>query len=91
MKPCGQQTVRFHETRLAARLLNLKSFRPLLVVKLNWIFAMIVIALLCWHKALSWKLGQSDATSGRPCSSPWWINESYYVLSYTYAKLEGRL
>jgi len=52
---------------------------------------MIVIALLRWHKALSWKLGQGHATSGRPCSSPWWINEAWYVLAYTYANLEGRM
>ena len=47
---------------------------------------MIAILLRC-HKAISWKLGQSDANRGRPYNRPWWVNEAYYALAYTHARL----
>jgi hypothetical protein len=48
--------------------------------------AMIVI-LLRWHKAISWKLGEGDAAEGRPYRCPWWVNEAHYALAYTRGKL----
>jgi hypothetical protein len=51
-----------------------------------WFYPMIAI-LLGWHKAMSWNLGQSDATRGRPYNRPWWVNEAYYALAYTHARL----
>jgi hypothetical protein len=51
-----------------------------------WFYSMIAI-LLRWHKAISWKLGQSDANRGRPYNRPWWVNEAYYALAYTHARL----
>lgn len=47
----------------------------------------MIVIVLRWHKAISWSLGESDATSGRSYSRPWWTNEAYYALAYTYAKL----
>lgn len=47
----------------------------------------MIAIVLRWHKATSWKLGESDATLGRPYNRPWWANEAYYALAYAYAKL----
>jgi hypothetical protein len=47
------------------------------------------VVVLRWHKAISWKLGESDAVEGRPYRRPWWTNEAHYALAYSYAKLSG--
>ena len=47
----------------------------------------MIAIVLHLQKRLSWKLGQSDAAQGRPCNSPWWAKETYYVLAYYQAKL----
>jgi hypothetical protein len=47
----------------------------------------MIAIVLHWHRAISWKLGHSHGTRGRTYSRPWWINEAFYALAYTHAKL----
>lgn len=47
----------------------------------------MIAIMLKWHQAISWKLGHSHGTKGRPYNRPWWVNETHYALAYTYAKL----
>ena len=35
-----------------------------------------------WHKNRSWSLGYKHGKEGRPCDSPWWVDEGIYGLAY---------
>jgi hypothetical protein len=50
-------------------------------------FCPMIAMVLHWHKAISWKLGRIHGIQGRPYDRPWWVNEAFYALSYTHAKL----
>lgn len=46
----------------------------------------MIAIILKWHQTISWKLGHSHGTEGRPYNRPWWVNEAHYAIAYTYAK-----
>lgn len=47
----------------------------------------MIAIVLRWHQATSWKLGHSHGAQRKPYDRPWWADEAYYALAYTYAKL----